>query len=83
MYTQGFISGFALITPWAMKSVALAGLIYVLACFDALALREFSGGLRKLFFEALVKQRIWLRQAKFRVQFPKVETSAEVCTNYG
>ena len=26
--TQGFISGFALISPWALKSVALAGLIY-------------------------------------------------------
>ena len=30
MCTQGFISGFALIPPWALKSVALAGLIYVI-----------------------------------------------------
>ena len=29
--TQGFISGFALIPPWALKSVALAGLIYTLS----------------------------------------------------
>jgi|GEM_PF-5336532 len=25
LFTQGFISGFALIPPWAMKSVALKG----------------------------------------------------------
>ena len=30
MCPQGFISGFALIPPWALMSIALAGLIYVI-----------------------------------------------------
>ena len=45
LFTQGFISGFALIPPWAMKRIVPTALIIRLN-FDAVALtiaRHFKG----------------------------------------